>query len=116
MVYLVSTSYNDKNPYLFKEAAEYQGKKVPTGKIMKGDVKKFKVYVINPKTKKVKKVNFGHGGSSARAKGEKTLSIKRNKPNRQKSFLARHNCDSKKDKTSAGYWSCRAWRRGTKLP
>lgn len=99
-----------------KEAAKHKGKDVPLGKIMKGDVKKFKVYVKDPKSGNIKKVNFGHGGSSAKAKGEKTLSIKRNKPSRQKSFLARHNCSTAKDRTSARYWSCRAWRRGTKLP
>lgn len=105
-----------ENFILHKEAANYQGKSVPLGKIMKGDVKKFKVYVKDPKTGNVKKVNFGHGGSSAKSKGEKTLSIKRNKPGRQKSFLARHNCDTAKDRTTARYWSCRAWRKGTKLP
>ena len=38
---------------------------------MRGDVKKFKVYVRDPKTGNIKKVNFGHGGSSARRKGRK---------------------------------------------
>lgn len=99
-----------------KEAAKHQGREVPLGKIMKGDVKKFKVYVKDPSSGNVKKINFGHGGSSAKSKGEKTLSIKRNKPNRQKSFLARHKCDTAKDRTTARYWSCKAWRKGTKLP
>ena len=39
--------------------AEYQGRKVPLNKPMRGDVKKFKVYVKDPKTGNVKKVNFG---------------------------------------------------------
>ena len=46
--------------------AEYQGRKVPLNKPMRGDVKKFKVYVKDPKTGNVKKVNFGHGGTSAK--------------------------------------------------
>jgi len=108
--------FNSNNYEMRKEAAKHGGKEVPLGKIMKGDVKKFKVYVKDPKSGNVKKVNFGHGGSSAKSKGEKTLSIKRNKPSRQKSFLARHKCDQAKDRTSARYWSCKAWRKNTKLP
>ncbi len=48
--------------------AEYRGRKVPLNKPMRGDVKKFKVYVKDPKSGNVKKVNFGHGGTSARSK------------------------------------------------
>jgi hypothetical protein len=99
-----------------KCAAEYKGKDVPLNKILPGDVKKFKVYVKDPSSGNVKKVNFGHGGSSAKARGEKTLSIKRNQPSRQKNFFSRHRCDTAKDKTTPRYWSCRAWRSGTKLP
>jgi hypothetical protein len=65
------------------EEAEYQGRKVKLNKPMQGDVKKFKVYVKDPKTGNVKKVNFGHG--------------------------ARHNCDNPGPKTKARYWSCRKW-------
>ena len=42
--------------------AEYQGREVKLGKPSQGDVKKFKVYVKNPKTGKVIKVNFGQKG------------------------------------------------------
>jgi len=89
--------------------AEYQGRKVPLGKPMRGDVKKFKVYVKDPKTGNIKKVNFGHGGKSARRAGQKTLRIKKSNPARRKSFRARHRCDTAKDRTSARYWSCRMW-------
>jgi len=88
--------------------AEYQGRKVKLGKPMQGDIKKFKVYVKNPKGNVVK-VNFGHGGSSAKKAGEKTLSIKKNDPARRKAFRARHNCDSPGPKHKARYWSCRKW-------
>jgi hypothetical protein len=91
------------------QEAEYQGRKVPLGKPMRGDVKKFKVYVKDPKTGNVKKVNFGHGGKSAKRAGEKTLSIKKSNPARRKSFRARHNCDNPGPRTKARYWSCRAW-------
>jgi hypothetical protein len=91
------------------EEAEYRGRKVKLNKVMRGDVKKFKVYVKDPKTGNVKKVNFGHGGSSARKKGEKTMRIKKSNPARRKSFRARHNCDNPGPKTKARYWSCRMW-------
>jgi hypothetical protein len=89
--------------------AEYRGRKVPLGKPMRGDVKKFKVYVKDPKTGNVKKVNFGHGGTSAKRLGQKTMKIKKSNPARRKSFRARHNCDNPGPRTKARYWSCRAW-------
>lgn len=89
--------------------AEYRGRKVPLGKPMRGDVKKFKVYVKDPKTGNVKKVNFGHGGTSAKRLGQKTMKIKKSNPARRKSFRARHNCANPGPRTKARYWSCRAW-------
>lgn len=80
------------------EEAEFQGRKVPLGKPMKGDVKKSKVYVKNEKGNVVK-VNFG----------DKNMTIKKNIPGRRKSFRARHNCDNPGPRTKARYWSCRAW-------
>ena len=87
------------------QEAEYQGRKVQLGKPMQGDIKKFKVYVKNPKGKVVK-VNFGFGGSSAKGK---RMNIKKNNPERRKAFRARHNCDSPGPRTKARYWSCRKW-------
>ena len=81
------------------DEAEYQGRKVKLGKPMQGDVKKFKVYVRDPKTKNVKKVNFG----------DKKSKIKKNNPARRRSFRARHNCDNPGPRTKARYWSCRKW-------
>jgi len=85
--------------------AEYQGRKVQLGKIMKGDVKKFKVYVKNDKGKVVK-VNFGFGGKSAKGK---RMHIKKNNPERRKSFRARHNCSNPGPRRKARYWACRTW-------
>lgn len=79
--------------------AKYQGREVPLNKPMKGDVKKSKVYVKDPKTGNIKKVNFG----------DKNMRIKKSIPGRRKSFRARHNCDNPGPKTKARYWSCRAW-------
>jgi len=89
--------------------AEYRGRKVKLNKPMRGDVKKFKVYVKDPKTGNVKKVNFGHGGISAKKAGQKTMRIRKNNPKARKSFRARHNCDNPGPKTKARYWSCRKW-------
>ena len=89
--------------------AEYRGRKVKLNKPTRGDVKKFKVYVKDPKTGNIKKVNFGHGGSSAKKAGQKTMKIKKSNPKRRKSFRARHNCDNPGPKTKARYWSCRKW-------
>ena len=88
--------------------AEYQGRKVKLGKPTRGDVKKFKVYVKNPKGNVVK-VNFGHGGSSAKKAGQKTMQIQKDIPSRRKAFRARHNCDNPGPRDKARYWSCRAW-------
>jgi hypothetical protein len=83
-------------PCLFE--AEYQGREVKLGKPMAGDVKKFKVYVKNP-SGNVVKVNFGQKG----------VKIKKNNPDRRRSFRARHNCDSPGPRHKARYWSCRKW-------
>jgi len=85
--------------------AEYQGRKVQLGKIMQGDVKKFKVYVKNDKGKVVK-VNFGFGGKSAKGK---RMVIKKNNPKRRKSFRARHNCENPGPRWKPRYWACRTW-------
>jgi len=82
----------------FLGEAEYQGRSVPLGKPMSGDVKKSKVYVRKPNGKVVK-VNFG----------DKNMTIKKSNPKRRKSFRARHNCANPGPRWKARYWSCRAW-------
>jgi hypothetical protein len=78
--------------------AEYNGREVPLGKPMKGDVKKFKVYVKN-KAGNVVKVNFG----------DPNMSIKRDDPERRKAYRSRHNCSNPGPRDKANYWSCRMW-------
>jgi hypothetical protein len=80
------------------DEAKYQGREVPLGKPMAGDVKKSKVYVRGPKGNVVK-VNFGQKG----------MKIKKSIPGRRKNFRARHNCDNPGPRWKARYWSCRAW-------
>lgn len=89
--------------------AEYQGKSVELNKPKRGGSKKFYVYVKNPKTGKIKKVSFGakSGGGN--------LAVKLKDPKARKAFADRHNCEQKKDKTSAGYWSCRLPRYAKSL-
>ena len=88
---------------MMAEAAEYQGRKVELGKPKKGGSKKFFVYVKNPKTGNVKKVEFGAKG------GGQSLRVKLRDPKARKAFDARHGCSKGRhnDKTKAGYWSCR---------
>ena len=81
--------------------AEYQGNSVELNKPTSGDVKKYKVFVKDPSTDNVKKVNFG----------DPNMEIKRDDPERRKNFRARHKCDTAKDKTTPRYWSCKFWSR-----
>jgi len=96
--------FNDAYDYMWfnedetLDEAEYQGRKVPLGKPMRGDVKKFKVYVKKPNGNVVK-VNFG----------DPNMRIKKYIPARRRSFRARHNCDNPGPRTGARYWSCRNW-------
>lgn len=79
--------------------AKYKGRKVTLNKPMRGDVKKFKVFVRDPSTGNIKKVNFG----------DKKMRIKKSNPKRRKSFRARHRCSNPGPKTKARYWACRSW-------
>jgi hypothetical protein len=81
------------------EEATYKGKEVPLNKPMAGDVAKSKVFVDPDGDGKATKVNFG----------DKNMTIKKHIPARRKSFRARHNCDTAKDKSTARYWSCKKW-------
>jgi hypothetical protein len=77
---------------------ESEGKKVKLNKIMRGDVKKYKVYVKNDKGNVVK-VNFG----------DPNMEIKRDDPDRRRNFRARHNCDNPGPRWKARYWACKTW-------
>lgn len=81
-------------------AAEKGGRKVTLNKPFRtpDGPKKFSVYVKNDRGNVVK-VNFG----------DPNMKIKKNIPERRKSFRARHNCDNPGPKWKARYWSCKAW-------
>ncbi len=86
--------------YILSEA-EYRGRKVKLNSPFRtpGGPKKFAVYVKNDKGNVIK-VTFG----------DPNLRVRNNNPAARKSFRARHNCDQKKDRTKAGYWSCNVAR------
>jgi len=76
--------------------AEYQGKKVKLNDPIRGGAKKFYVYVKDGD--KIKKISWGDTTG---------LKVKLNNKKARASFVARHQCDTKNDKTTAGYWACR---------
>ena len=100
---------NSNNPFdhVISEAM-YQGKTVKLNdpiRTSENPKKKFKVYVKDPSSGNVKVVRFG----------DPNLSIKRDDPDRRKSFRARHNCDNPGPKDKPRYWSCFQWRSGSKV-
>ena len=89
--------------------AKYRGKTVALNKPMRGDVKKFKVFVRDKSTGNVKKINFGQKG----------MTIKRNNDVRRRSFMARMGGVLKQVKgqktLSPAYWSIQAWKKSFPL-
>jgi len=85
--------------------AEYQGKEVTLNKPRRtqGGNKKFEVFVMDGD--KVKRVTFG----------DPNMEIRRDDPKARANFRSRHSCDTKNDKTKAGYWSCRMWEADTSV-
>lgn len=104
-VYLDAPIYEEEVFEILSEA-KHRGKNVRLGSPFRtpGGPKKFAVYVKTPKGT-VKKVTFG----------DPNLRIKNASKGRAKSFRARHKCDQKKDRTTAGYWSCSVGRYAKKL-
>ena len=88
-----------------KKKKKKKKKDPPIGKPKRGGSKAYYVYVRDPKTKKIKKVSFGSGGLRAKIKNAEA----------RKRFAARHNCKNKKDRTTAGYWSCNLPRYAEQL-
>ena len=84
--------------------AKYKGRTVKLNKIQRGDVKKFKVFVKDRSSGRVKKVNFG----------SKEMSIKKNIPARKRSFMARFKPILAKVRgqknLSPAYWAIRSWK------
>jgi hypothetical protein len=89
--------------------AKYKGRTVKLNKPSRGDVKKFKVFVRDRSSGRVKKINFG----------SKTMSIKKNIPARQRSFFARFRPilakvrrSGKQATLSPAYWAIQSWKKG----
>ena len=87
------------------QKADYQGESVTLNKPrrIQGGNKKFEVFVQDGD--KVKRVTFG----------DPNMEIRRDDPQARANFRSRHSCDTKKDKTTAGYWSCRMWEANTSV-
>ena len=83
--------------YSLNEAKKKNTKKLNKPMRDSSGGKAYKVYVKDPKTKKIKTIRFGSGGLRAKINDKKA----------RNAFAARHKCSQKKDKTKAGYWSCR---------
>jgi hypothetical protein len=105
VVWLDAPIYEDEVFEILSEA-KHHGKNVKLNSPFRtpGGPKKFAVYVKTPKGT-IKKVTFG----------DPNLRIKNSNKGRAKSFRARHKCDQKKDRTTAGYWSCNVSRYRKKL-
>jgi hypothetical protein len=86
--------------------AKLNGKNVQLNKPHRtsGGPKKFAVYVKS-ETGGVKKVTFG----------DPNLKVKNANKEATKLFRENHNCSQKKDKTTAGYWSCNVGRYAKQL-
>ena len=83
-----------------KGGSLYKGRKVQLNKPKRGGKKKFYVYVRDPKTKNIRRIEFGQRGMETGLRD----------PKRSKSFEKRHRCEDKNDKTKPGYWACRIGR------
>lgn len=104
-VWLDAPMYEEEVEELLFEV-KHRGKNVKLNSPFRtpGGPKKFAVYVKTPKGT-IKKVTFG----------DSNLRVKNANPKAAKSFRARHKCDQKKDRTTAGYWSCNVGRYAKKL-
>ena len=104
-VWLDAPMYEEEVEELVFEA-KHRGKNVKLNSPFRtpGGPKKFAVYVKSPKGT-IKKVTFG----------DPNLRVRNKNPKAAKSFRARHKCDQKKDRTTAGYWSCNVGRYAKKL-
>jgi hypothetical protein len=98
--------YEDEDDEEVLEEAKHRGKNVKLNKPFRtsGGPKKFAVYVKS-KSGGIKKVSFG----------DPNLRVRNKNKGAAKSFRARHKCDQKKDRTTAGYWSCNVGRYAKQL-
>ncbi len=107
LIYLDAPFINeDEEDEEVLEEAKHRGKNVKLNKPFRtsGGPKKFAVYVKS-KSGGIKKVSFG----------DPNLRVRNKNKGAAKSFRARHKCDQKKDRTTAGYWSCNVGRYAKQL-
>jgi hypothetical protein len=95
-----------KKPSSKAHLKEEDEKDPPLNQPKRGGPKKFYVYVKDPSSGNIKKVTWGDTTG---------LSVKMNDPEARKSFAARHQCSTQKDRTSAAYWACNTPRYAKQL-
>lgn len=98
LAYVVALFWEKRKQKSIAEAATYKGREVPLNKPMRGDVKKYKVYVKN-ENGRVVKVNFG----------DPQMEIRRDDPKARKNFRSRMRCDDPGPKWKPRYWACKFW-------
>ena len=100
---IVEETFTSSGDELYEDwgevSEENEGKKLNKPFLTPGGPKKRAVYVKHPETGNVVKVSFG----------DPNLSIKRDDPERRRSFRARHNCANPGPRHKARYWSCKYW-------
>ena len=86
------------NEWNLEENKKKKKKDPPIGKPKRSSSggKAYKVFVRDPKTKKIKTIRFGSGGLKAKIRN----------PKARNAFSKRHDCPNKKDRMKASYWSC----------
>lgn len=105
-IYLDAPYVEETEDFMTLSEVKHHGKNVNLGKPFRtpGGPKKFAVYVRKPGGG-IKKVTFG----------DPKLKVKNANKKAAKSFRARHKCSQKKDRTTAGYWSCHVGRYAKQL-
>ena len=104
-VKVTKSSLDERINTILEAKKKKEKKDPPLNKPERGGSKAYFVYVRDPKTKKIKKVSFGSGGLRAKIKNKQA----------RNAFAARHKCSTKKDRTTAGYWSCNLPRYADQL-
>lgn len=98
VAYVIARFWKEREYGVRAEAATYKGREVALNKPMRGDVKKYKVYVKND-LGNVVKVNFG----------DPNMEIRRDNPEARRNFRSRMRCDDPGPKWKPRYWACRFW-------
>ena len=95
----------------YKSNKKIPGSKLISQLIIPQSIRKIVVLGNLPnKSKKFAVLARANGQTKLIRFGDPNMKIKKNNPDRRKSFRARHKCDtSPPSKLTARYWSCKKW-------